>query len=353
MRRTLFVGIFLLSSVACGVDTTEDGFGESEDAIRALNPGERLGSLAFGEVKTFSYANTDGNKYRSFTFRARAGERVVASVLAANDGSTKGSAFPLVWIARATGSNLASTTRDGWAGPADTNWAAGQDFRNIDRHHASVFAVIPSAGEYRIVIREGANQPAKMAVAVQTGCDPDDEGWNTSCAPPFVPDPSMKVGPVVDCAGELTPDWVSRQMAKPTRPVPGLFAGLLAAPLGQATATDWTRTCDVLKCAPWVKGESRPVESYVAMRGAPTLAFVDRQQNNRILVAELQPPTTDVTFVPVSQFGGPAMTGPAMTGTVTNQCASAKRPLSPVMGFGTTGMGLTYTTTYSTTYAGE
>lgn len=300
MRAARLFGAFALVLVAaCSANAEPDeAVQDSENPIRTLNAGEKLGSIAFGDVKTFEYANTNGNKYRSYTFRATAGDRVVARVLSRVRGTSAQppeSSWPLLWIAASSsGANVASSTKDSWSGPADYGDSLNK-LVMLGAGHRGVFAVIPRTGEYRIVVRDGAYKTASMAVSLQKGCDPDDEGWNTACPPPFVPHPSLDEAPPVKntCTGTVSAAWLKAQAERPQQSIPPL--AILGSPLSPGRRTTWTRSCDVLgKCSAWKEGPSVAVETWVAGQYG-MLGLIDRDGGVAVY-GSVQTPKVDGTY---------------------------------------------------------
>ena len=82
--KSIFVVCFLavapvLAAVSgCVSPTEEEIFSADESELRTLTPAEILGTIAYGETKSFAYTETP--RYRAYTFTASAGDHVAVDV---------------------------------------------------------------------------------------------------------------------------------------------------------------------------------------------------------------------------------------------------------------------------------
>jgi hypothetical protein len=122
------------------MEPAEEPVGSSEDALRTLQPAEKVGDLAFGETKSVAYAPAP--TYRALRVQARAGDTI--------DAWVRGAA-PLdatAWLVNARATTL--VTSDDAGGTKD----------------AHLVYAVRAAGEYWVVLRDKNAKPGTFTVTL-------------------------------------------------------------------------------------------------------------------------------------------------------------------------------------------
>jgi hypothetical protein len=141
-----------LAFVAACAAPTADPSGTADEAIRALQPGEIVGDIAYGTTSSLVYYQFPP-RFRAFRFDGKQGDHVEAWVR-----STNGDA--IAWIATSTFIDIAMNDD---AAPGTTDSFVGAD--------------LPLDGTYYIAFREKTLKSADFTVSLAGGgsCNPDEE----------------------------------------------------------------------------------------------------------------------------------------------------------------------------------
>lgn len=218
---------FAVGVSACSTMTSSEVSSTSDDALRALQPGEILGEINYGDTREVDLTTTPD--YRAFYFYGDRGDQIqlTATAIDATD--------PIMWFLDADFNTIARN--------ADT--------RPTDSSSIISGQYLPKTGRYFVVFRETYHAPqARFAISLRKlgvlplECDPNGEGtWDSSCTDPPGYDPFDPAS----CEGEdLTADKAKE-----------MFGGESGFRPSRAAVFYNTRQCVARPgaepdCSPWV-----------------------------------------------------------------------------------------------------
>ncbi len=153
------LAVSLSTTIACSSSESGEEVGTSQDAIRALQPGEVLGKIVSGETKTIDYTSTP--RFRAVSFFANRGDEVD------------------IWARSTTGDAML------WLAASDYTNVALNDDADATTSDAHIKTKLAKAGQYFIVLRDHFERAAQFSLSLtkRAECDPDEQ----ECPVPLPP----------------------------------------------------------------------------------------------------------------------------------------------------------------------
>lgn len=193
---------------ACSSSPSDDPFGQSEAALRALGPGEILGKLVAGDTKVVDYTPTP--RFRAFSFFANRGDEVD------------------VWARSTTGDAML------WLTTADFANVASNDDADVTTSNAHVVQKFTKAGTYFVVVREHFERAAQFTLTFdkRVECDPDERVCDEPPSPLVIPSVASEVASAVQTlsVSRVAPRLPARMTALPCPLAPDPFTMATSTP---------------------------------------------------------------------------------------------------------------------------